>query len=430
MTEAAVGRTDLPPGAAPTAALEDAGVEPRERRLDTFRSLRYRDYRLLWIGTLFDSSGQWIQNTTVPWLVYNLTGSPFLLGAINASRALPLLVLGPLGGVIADRSDRKWLMLWTQVMLFVTALTMSIIIVTGHLQVWELFVFMGISGVAWAFNNPVRQSVVPNLVPKESLMNALALNSAGFNFTRIVGPAVGGLMLATVGAGENFMIQAVAYLGVASMVVQMRIPPVQRANTVSVRENLVDGARYVWGEPRLRMFMMLALVPMVMGMPYQTLFPVFAKKVLHQGEIGFGLELAATGVGAVLGTLTIATMGTVRRKGLMVLGAIFAMGIAILMFSQSRSFPLSLGLLVISGAAQMVYITTNQTILQLMIPDHLRGRVMGIYMLNMGLMPLGALFAGSVASAFGAPTAAAIMGGSVASLALFIGIKSPSVRAA
>jgi MFS family permease len=411
------------------ATAVDAAAEPRGG-FNTFRSLGYRDYRLLWIGTLFASSAQWVQQITVGWVAYDLTHSAFMLGVVNGARALPLLFLAPFGGVAADRIERKALMLWTQVMLLIASVIMAAVVISGAVQVWHLIVYMMITGVAWAFNNPVRQSVVPNLVPRADLMNALALNSVGFNITRIIGPTVAGILVVEVGPGENFLIQAVAYVGMAALVMPMVIPPMKRATDVSVRENLVEGATYVWRNPTLRTMLILALVPMVVGLPYTALMPIFAKEVLHSGARGYGLLMSAVGVGAVIGTLTLATLGSVERKGLLVLGAIFMLGASLVAFSLSRSFELSLVLMVITGAAQMVYMTTNQTVLQLMIPDEMRGRVMGIYMLNQGLVPFGSLMAGALADVTSAPTAVLIMGSLVSLLALAFALRAKEMQTA
>ncbi|MGD9890131.1 MAG: MFS transporter [Dehalococcoidia bacterium] len=397
--------------------------------LRTFASLRYRDYRLLWFSTLFSSSGQWIQQVSIGWLTYALTGSPFLLGMVNGLRSLPLLVLGPFGGVAADRIERKRLMLSTQLFLMTVTAIFATVIATGHAAVWNIVLFSLLTGVAWAFNMPVRQSVVPNLVPRSALMNALALNSAGFNMTRIIGPSLAGLLIAAIGIAGNFYLQAMAYVGVTMMVWQMHIPPMENATRdVSVRRNLAEGARYVWRHPTLRAQMTLALVPVVIALPYISLMPVFAKDVLGLGPGGFGLLMAAPGVGAVIGTLTIASAGDIKRKGLLLFGSLIALGVSLVLFSQSRSFPLSMGLLVLVGMFQMCYMTTNQTLLQITAPDELRGRVMGIYMLNQGLLPAGSLFAGVLADLWGAPLAVSVMGSVVLLLAGIAFVRLPSMR--
>jgi MFS family permease len=418
-----------------TRPLPDSAVIQEEAAAQskggTFRSLRHHDFRMIWIGTLFSSSGQWIQQVTLGWLVYQMTGSGVALGAVNGARAIPLLFLGPLGGVAADRVDRKRLMLATQFFLAATAAIIATTIVAGQLQLWHLFTFSLLTGVAWAFNMPVRQSVVPNLVPERNLMNALALNSAGFNITRIAGPSLAGLMISALGPAENFYLQAFAYLCVSLTVAQIAIPRLPRTtHQGSVRQNLVDGARFVWRHGTLRLQMMLALVPVVIALPYSSLMPIFARDVLHRGPGGFGLMMAAPGLGAVLGTLTIASLANIRRKGVVMLGAIFMLGISLVAFSLSRFFILSIVLLVGVGAAQMAYMTTNQTLLQLSIPDELRGRVMGIYMLNQGLLPVGTLFAGVLADVASAPMAVTLMGATVAALAVGFSVCSPALREA
>ena len=415
-----------------STAITEAAVERPEAitagGLSTFRSLRYPNYRLLWFGTLFSSSGQWIQQVTISWLAYQMTGSAFLLGAINGFRALPLLFLAPFGGVAADRLDRKSLMFSTQAFLLATSLVMGLTIAVGELKVWHLFAFTLLTGVAWAFNMPVRQSVMPNLVPKDDIMNALALNSAGFNMTRIVGPTLGGVLISALGTADNFFLQALAYFFVTLTILRMTVPPASRSNTVSVRQNLADGARYVLHNPTLRTLLLLALVPVIVALPYFTIMPVFAEEVLGKGAGGFGLLMAAPGIGAVIGTLTIASLSGIRRKGPLLLGAIFSMGALLMLFSLSRSFWLSFALLIVIGAVQMAYLTTNQTLLQLIIPDQMRGRVMGIYMLNQGLLPAGSLFAGGMADFFGAPAAVFVMGSITCVMALAFGLRARSLR--
>ena len=420
-TPGALESTPVPAAAAP--------AEPAPRSgLQTFRSLRHRDYRLLWFGTLFSGLGQWIQQATLGWLTYDLTGSAFLLGAVNGCRSLPLLLLGPFGGVAADRVDRRRLMLTTQVGLMLLSTVFATLIILGQLRVWHIFAFTLLTGVSWAFNMPVRQSVVPNIVARGDLMNAMALNAAGFNITRILGPTVAGVLIATLGPGENFYLQAAAYLGVSLMVLQLRIPPAPRAAHHSVRANLKEGALFIWRHPTLRTQMSLALVPVVVALPYTSLMPIFASDVLDVGPTGFGLLMSAPGVGAVIGTLTIASLESIERKGLLMLGAVFGLGASLVAFSLSRSFLLSLLLLIVVGAVQMVYMTTNQTLIQLTTPDHLRGRIMGVYMLNQGLLPLGSLLAGTLAGLFGAPLAVSLMGVLVALLAQGFAAHSRTLR--
>jgi MFS family permease len=409
----------------------DATPAARGRfQVQTFRSLRHRDFRLLWCGTLFSGSGQWIQQATIGWLAYDMTGSPFLLGAVNGFRSVPLLLLGPFGGVAADRVDRKRLMLSTQFTMAIMTAIFATIIITGHLQVWHLFVFTFLTGVGWAFNMPVRQSIIPNIVPRADLMNAMALSAAGFNASRILGPTLAGVMIATIGAAENFYLQACAYLGVTLMVLQLHLPAVTRAPRQSVASTLGEGARFIWKHPTMRAQMIFALGPVVIALPYNALMPIFASDVLDVGPQGFGLLMAAPGLGAVIGTLTLASISNVERKGVLLLSAVFALGALLMMFSLSRWFLLSLVLLVAIGAVQMVYMTTNQTLIQLSTPDELRGRVMGVYMLNQGLLPLGSLLAGALADVLSAPTAVFLMGLLVAIMAVAFASQARTLRGA
>ncbi len=416
------------PGAVEAPAPPDRAGEQPQSRFRTFTAFRHRDYRLLWIGSLFSSSGLWIQQVSLGWLTYELTGSPFLLGAVNGFRAIPLLLLGPFGGVAADRLDPKRLMLTTQTFLMLVTALFATTIITGHAAVWNIVLFTLLTGVAWAFNMPVRQSVVPKLVPRGELMNAVALNSAGLNLTRIIGPSIAGLLIATVSVAGNFYLQSGAYIGVATMVWLMRIPPMQRASRqVSVFQNLREGAAYIWRHPTLHSQMSIALIPVVVAMPYVSLLPIFAKDVLNVGPQGFGLLSSAPGVGAVAGTLAIASFD-IQHKGRLLFVSLAGLGISLVMFSQSTSFVLSLILLVFTGVFQMTYMAVNQTLLQMTASEEFKGRVMGIFMLNQGLMPLGSLLAGIMASTWGAPLAVTIMGGAVFALTIAAFSLVPAMR--
>jgi MFS family permease len=260
-------------------------------------------------------------------------------------------------------------------------------------------------------------------------MNALALQSAGFNITRILGPALAGVILAHLGGAENFSLQTLAYVGVFLMVVPMVVPAASRAASSSIRENLSEGMKYVWSHRTLRTQLTLAFVPTILAFPYMALMPIFATDVYGKAESAFGIMGSAVGVGAVLGTLTLATLSNIERRGMVMMGAILLLGMSLVAFSQARSFELALVLLAVTGAAQMVYLTTNQTILQLIVPDELRGRVMGIYMLSQGMMPLGGLLGGALAEVIGAPTAVALLGCMVCVMALGFMWRARELRA-
>ena len=405
-------------------------ASPQRFRLKTFTSLRHLDYRYLWTGTLMMSAGQWVQQVTLGWLLYDLTGNSMLLGALNGLRAIPFLVTGPMAGVAADRMDRRKLLLRTQWVLIITAIAMGALVASPFLHVSHIFVFTLITGVAWSFTEPVRQSMIPSLVPKEDLVNAIALNSGGFNLMKVAGPALGGAMIALFGASGNFFVQSVAYVGVLIMIYLMHIPDnAPDARRASAMANLKEGFAYVWSTPAVLALMILAYVPRVFAVPYQTLMPVFQKDVLGVGPDGLGMLMAAPGVGALIAVLTLASLANrLKRQGLFLVGSIVILGFFLILFSQVRSFPLALATLVIAGAFQMFFLASTATILQLLVPDELRGRVMSLYMLDRGFMPVGALFAGVTAHFIGAPSTVATMGAIVIVLAIFVAWRVPAIR--
>jgi len=405
-------------------------TESARRRFHTFASLRHLDYRYLWTGTLMMSAGQWVQQVTLGWLLYDLTGNSMLLGALNGLRALPFLVTGPMAGVAADRMDRRKLLLYTQWALILTALAMGALVASPFLHVWHIFLFTLITGIAWTITEPVRMSMIPAAVPKEDLANAVALNSGGFNLMKVIGPALGGALIAWFGAAENFFVQAIAYSGVLAMIYLMHIPPHRAdAKHATALANLKEGFAYVWSTPAVLALLTLAYVPRIFAVPYQTLMPVFQKDVLKIGPEGLGLLMAAPGVGAVIAVLMLASLGhRIKRQGLLLVGSIVVLGGFLIFFSQITWFPLALVTLVIVGMFQMFFLASTATILQLIVPDELRGRVLSLYMLDRGFMPLGALFAGTTAHFIGAPLTVAIMGAAVIVMALLVAWHVPAIR--
>ena len=416
----------------PTTLREQAQVRPAAGRfrLGTFSSLRHANFRHLWLGTVFMSGGQWIQQVTLGWLLYELTGSSILLGMLNGLRALPFLIASPIAGVAADRTDRRVLLLFSQYVLMTSAFGMGLVVAAGYLKIWHLFLFTLITGMAWAFVDPVRQSLVPNVVPKQDLMNAVALNSAAFNLTKVIGPSLGGLLIALFGAAGNFFVQGGAYIAVLLSIYWMRVPRTPAdARRSSAVDNLKEGLVYVWSNPTVFALMTAALVPRVFAIPYQTLMPVFQKDVLGVGPEGLGMMLAAPGVGAVLAVLTLASVANrMRHQGLFMLGSLVFLGLMLNLFSWTTSFPLALVALVGVGSCQIFYMATTNTMLQLIVPDALRGRVMSIYALDRGLMPVGALAAGLSAHYVGAPATVSYMGAIVIVMAALLAWRAPVLR--
>lgn len=376
------------------------------------------------------SAGQWIQQVTLGWLVYDITGSSVLLGMLNGLRALPFLLVSPVAGVVADRTDRKKVLLFAQYVLMFTTVLMGTVVAAGFVRIWQVFTFTFITAIAWSFVDPVRQSMVPSLVPKEELMNAVALNSAAFNMTKVVGPSLGGLLIALFGASGNFFVQGAAYAGVCLSIYWMVVPANSaQARRTSALENLKEGVSYVWSNDAVFALMISALIPRVIAMPYQTLMPVFQKDVLKVGPEGLGMLYAAPGLGACLAGFALATLSSrIRRQGIVLLSSLIALGIGMNIFAWTTSFVLALIVLVAIGACQIFYMATTNTMLQVLVPDHLRGRVMSIYMLDRGLMPIGAMSAGVSAHWIGAPATVGYMGLVVIVLALFLAWRSPVIR--
>ena len=396
-----------------------------------FSSLRHRDYRLLWIGTLLMSAGQWIQQVTLGWLLYDITGSAVLLGALNGFRALPFLIFGPLAGVAADRFDRRGLLLLIQPALAITTAVMGVLVLVGQAEIWHLFLFTFLTASMWSITQPVRQTLVPNLVPKRDLMNALALNSMGFNSMKVVGPALGGALIVIFGAAGNFFVQSVVYSVLMLSIFYMKAPPTpSQARKTSALANLKEGLVYVKGTPVVLTLIILSLIPHMLSLPVtNALMPVFQKDVLGVGPEGLGLLLASPGVGAVLATFGLAgAANRIRRKGLLMLLGLSLLGLSIILFAQARSLPLAMIALCLMGACQMTYMTTANTVVQVMVPDQLRGRVMSIWMLDQGLGPIGALVAGVSTEMIGAPPTATWMGVAVILLAIGAAWRVPRIR--
>ena len=398
----------------------------------TFASLRHRDFALLWSGTVIMSAGQWLQQISLSWLLYKLTGSAAQLGLLNGLRFLPFLFTSLIGGVLADRVDRRKLMFFSHAYIFIATGMMTAVLAANRLEVWHLYAFTFLSGAGWSLSQPVRQSIIPSLVPRSDLLNAIALSSTAYNLTRTIGPAIGGVLLATLGGTGNFLVQTVAYGVVVLTILALRIPPLETAGASrkeSPLRSLAEGLRYVRSQPMILTLLVLGVVPMMLGMPYQSLLPIFADKVFGMGAQGFGLLISIGGLGSLLATLIVAGAGDLRRKGLIQLVALLSLGITLVAFSQTGWLPLALIVLFGVGASQMTYSTLNQTRLQTSISDEMRGRVMSLYMLEVGLVPAGSFAAGIVAEQAGAPAAVAGLGTMIIAIALFALLKLKDLRA-
>ncbi len=398
----------------------------------TFSALQYRNYRLLWFGTIFMSSGTWIQQVTLGWLAYDMTGSPVQVAIVLGLRALPMLA-APIAGVIADKFDRRIVLLLDQSYMALLAVIFAAVLQFGVVQVWHLHAFSFLSGVGWALNNPLRQSLVANSVPRERLMNAVALNSMAFNSMRMVGPGIGGGMIALLGPEVNFLLQAVVY----GLVVVLVLP--FRAEYAEGREgrkeqspfaDLKEGLRYVMRQPMLRYAILLSVVPTLTMMAFiQTQMPVFVAEDLGDSEGALlGFMYVGMGVGGFIGAVLVARFHAVRHKGRLSLIGVAGAGLAVLALSQTDLWWVAWGILVVQQLFFIIVMTTNNTILQTVTPDYMRGRVMGIYMVDIGLQPFGGVVAGLIAASLGVSVAWLIGGLVGLVLVVLITVAAPSFR--
>lgn len=409
-----------------------APAKPRESSAPRrFSALRNRNFALLWLGLIISNSGSWMQIVAQGWLVYNLTDSPFYLGLVGFSRALPMIVLPPLGGVVADRVARLKLLKVTQAISFVLALFLAFLVALGVVQVWHILAISLLSGIVSAFDQPTRQALLPDLVRREDLTNAIALNSTAWQGSALVGPTLAGITVTLLGLAAAFYANALSYLAVIIALLLMRGVPerTSRKEKRGLFDDLLDGLRYVKATPLVLTLLLLAAVTSIFGRSYQQLLPAFARDTLGVGTSGLGLMMSAPGAGTLTGASLIAAVGDVKRKGVLFYLAMLLFSGILILFTLSRSFPLSLGLLFLSGLTATLFSTMLMTMLQLFVPGQMRGRVLSLVTVTMqGFSPLGALLTGSVASFIGTPPAVALFALVVALVAVIAAVAVPAIR--
>lgn len=398
----------------------------------TFRALGHRDFRLLWSGQAISLVGGWMQHVARGWLVLRLSDSAWQLGLVGFFTFIPVLLFALPAGVAADRLPRRRLLVWTQSLAALFSAILGLLTISGRVEVWQIAAIAFAMGSVGAFDIPLRQSLLQDLVGKDDLPNAIALNSLAFNGARLLGPALAGVLLAFVGEGTIFLINAVSYLAVVIGVVRMRTPHVEpTARAGSWLRQIGDGLDYARREPRTRVILLLVVVTSIFATPYTVLLPVFARDIHGVGSSGLGWLTSAAGFGAMIGALTLAGRTKRLRAGRVVAIAMASLGLGLIVFSQLTRFPAALACLVLVGAAMIVQMATSNTVLQLLAPPELRGRVVSLYMLGfLGMAPFGSLLAGSLAGAFGAPNAVLLGGGVCLLCAAWFATRIPSLRAA
>jgi len=385
-------------------AADNAEPPPQSQWAITLRALRHRNFQLFFSGQLISLVGTWMQSVAQAWLVYKITKSSFQLGAVGFAGQIPVFLIAPIGGAVADRLNRHRLVIATQTASMVLAAILAWLTLSHRVEIWHIYVLGTLLGVVNAFDIPGRQSFLVDMVGKEDLMNAIALNSSMFNGARVVGPAIAGIMLIRLGEGWCFAANAISYIAVIAGLLFMNVNNRPRLTETSPLEDIAEGFRWVNSTKIIRALLLLIGLISLVGMPYTVLMPVFSDAILHQGARGLGILMGATGVGALFGALTLASKTGVKGLGRWVAISCAGFGLSVLLFSFSRIFWLSTALLVPAGYAVMLQMACSNTLIQTMVPDQLRGRVIAAYtMMFMGMAPFGALFGGALAHRFGAP---------------------------
>jgi MFS family permease len=396
-----------------------------------FRALSYRNYRLFFFGQGISLIGTWMQQVAMSWLVYRITGSALLLGAVGFTSQIPTFLVAPFAGVLADRTNRRRLLMATQTLAMAQAFLLAYFVLSGSIKVWHIMVLSLLLGVVNGFDIPVRQSFVIDMVEeKQGLPNAIALNSSMVNAARLIGPTVAGLLISVLGEGACFLLNGVSYLAVLVSLVAMRLTPrLPRKSHSSVLYELREGVRYAADSPPIRAILLMMALMSLMGMPYAVLMPVFARDVLHGGPHTFGFLVASSGIGAFVGTMYLASRKSVIGLGRLsaVSCALFGFGVA--GFALSATLWISLCFLLVAGFGAMVQVASGNTILQTIVDDDKRGRVMSFFTMSfMGMTPFGSLFAGAIAGRIGAPATVQIGGLACLAGALLFASWLPSFR--
>ncbi len=388
----------------------------------TFSALQHRNFRLFFSGQLISFTGTWMTTTAQGWLVYQLTGSKALLGLVAAAASAPMLFFATWGGWVADRYPKRSVIVVTQTCSMILSFVMAALAWSRLIQPWHIIVLAILGGITMAFDMPARQSFVIEMTSREDLMNAISLNSSAFNCARIVGPSIAGLLMATVGIPACFLIDGLSFFAVIAGLLMMRLPKKEThiESDAGPIGQALEGFRYVWGHRRVLTILSLFAVVGVFGWSYSVLMPAFAHDVLHLGANGYGLLMAGSGVGALAAALTVASAGHILPTRLMALGGIGIFSASLALFAFTRNLYLGTLLLAMVGFGIVLYFSTSNTVLQSIVPDEMRGRVMGIWTLIFGgMIPLGSLQAGLMADLLGTPATMAI-GALICALAALI----------
>ena len=389
----------------------------------------YRDFRVLWFGAFTSTVGTWMQKVAQSWLILDLTASSFYLGLDDFLGQLPILLFTLIGGVIADRHDRRHLLLSSQYVQMATALVLAALVFWNRVTIWHILALSFATGMAQAFGGPAYQSLVPTLVERKDLPNAIALNSIQFNLARVFGPLLAGATLAAFGTAICFGLNALSFLVVIVALLSLTVKHIPPPDRKPILQELKGGLRYVRGEPSIVALTVLAFLTTFLALPLLTFLPIFAREIFH-GDVGlYAVMMSFSGAGAVVGALLVAWLGHFKRMGLTLLLVQLAFGVLLAGFAFSRITWLSNLLLFLDGAALLIVFSMTASLVQLIVPDHLRGRVVSIYMVAFrGGMPLGSLWGGYAATLSSAPYVLAVNGVLVSLVAAYFLIRSHGIR--
>ena len=400
-----------------------------QRLLQALSALRHRNYRLYWFGQLSSVLAQNMEGVAQGWLVLELTDSPLLLGLTGLTFATPTIALTLLGGVIADRADRRRIMILSQSASALNFFLLATLVLFGWIALWHVMALAFVSGCVRAFDRPSRMALLPQMVPKEDIANAVAVGGTIWQLNRLVGPALAGMLIYLIGIGPTYYFCFGASLIAVCLWLSIRLTAQSTVPASGgVLQHMAEGLNFIRKNEIYFMFITMIFFNSAFGMSYLILMPVFARNVLDIGSQGFGFLQSFGGAGALVGVLAVAWFSHSRGKGLQALTGAMAFGILLISFALSKSYALSLGLALALGITSQFYMTTISTVLQVNLPNELRGRVMGIYGLAWELMPVGGMIAGAIAEFAGAPIAVGFGGFMVAAMALLVTIFYPSIR--
>ena len=397
-------------------------------RSHALEALRYRDYRLYWFGQLISVLGHQMLIMALGWLVYDITGSRLQLGLLGLVTAVPAILLNLAGGVVADKVNPRRLIMGTQTTAAVVVGVLATLSATGHILPWHIMVTAFLMGGLGAFDQPSRQAIFPHLIERRALMNAVALNSSIWQGTRILGPALAGVLIDLVGASIAFYLAAAGFITFVLFLSNVRMPQIKRDPSANFLQDMASGLRFIRDNHIFTFLLGMTFFSSFFGMSYIFLMPVFQKDVLMVGASGLGLLLAMGGVGALSGTIIVASLGNIRRRGLLMIGSAVAFGCLLVLFAYSRWFPVSLVLVGLASAASSIYMVLAQSTLHILVPDQFRGRVMGFWGITYSLMPLGGFQGGVMATIFSAPIAVALGGSAIIAFALLGAGRNSQIR--